>query len=209
MFLVPALQDQRNAAGAQNQEMGEVHRLHAGSTRIDLSKLFIFGKLFRKTKRTKYFVHLIVVWMCRRWGSSRLPAISILILDLKIEFYSFFYEFHSSKRPGTFHTFQTGGFPGGPCNKRVRNVCHKFSRGKALDCETLPYMEEISRNATILGVHAIYMESMIKETVVMGGACVWVEQVSKGWQALLWKKYITAATTLVGGWGRFPDSKQY
>ena len=127
-----------------------------------------------------------MVWMCRRWSSSRLPANSIF------NFRSLSYTHEvNSKRPGTFHTFQTGGFPGGPCNKRVRNICHKFARGKSLDCETLPYMEEISRNATILGVHAIYMESMIKETVVMGGACVWVEQVSKGWQALLWKKYIS------------------
>ena len=36
-FAVPVLQDQRSAADARDQERGEVHHLHEGSTERDLS----------------------------------------------------------------------------------------------------------------------------------------------------------------------------
>ena len=64
-----------------------------------------------------------------------------------------------------------------------------FARGKALGCETLPFvaeiirpnhhpeMEETIRNATMLGVHAISHGANDK-VVLMGGACMWVGQVS-------------------------------
>ena len=42
-----------------------------------------------------------------------------------------------------------------PEKRKVRRVWIIFATGKALVCEALPYIEEISRNATILGVHAI------------------------------------------------------
>ena len=47
------------------------------------------------------------------------------------------------------------------------------------------------------------MERMIKGTVVMGGACMWVGQVFPT-NSKHYGKFVTAPTTSVGG-GRFPD----
>ena len=76
MLPVPVLQDQRNAAGGQDQERGEEHHSHVESTEIDLSTKCIFGESLQVYERKifDYYGNLIMVWMCRRWRSSRLPT---------------------------------------------------------------------------------------------------------------------------------------
>ena len=164
---------------------------------------FILADLFTRIKGTKLLLIILVTWS---WygcaGDGAVPG-CLLIIDSRFQntwkqkYISFMSKTSNMLQ---IHTFQTGGFPGGPCKTRVRNVCNIFAWGKALDCETLPNVEEISRNATILSVHAIYGANDKRRTVVMGRACGRSMCVGGAGFQLLWK-YSTAATTSVGGAG--------
>ena len=103
----------------------------------------------------------------------------------------------------TIHTFQTGRLPGGPCKRKVRREWIILARGKALVCETLPYVEEISRNATILGVHATSHGENDKGNS-FDGRSMYVGWAGFPTGSKHYGKYVTAATTSVGG-GRFTD----